>query len=42
MQRFVIAKLGLQVDPLGLGEGLHYGEVQAFDRKAKWRGPLFR
>lgn len=33
---------GVQVDPSGLGEGLHYGEVQAFDRKAKWRGPLFR
>lgn len=36
------ANFGVQVDPSGLGEGLHYGEVQAFDRKAKWRGPLFR
>ena len=33
---------GMQVDPVGLGEGLHYAEVQAFDSKAKWRGPLFR
>ncbi len=32
----------MQVDPVGLGEGLHYAEVQAFDSKAKWRGPLFR
>lgn len=38
----VDAGVGLQVDPLRLGEGLHYGEVQAFDRKAKWRGPIFR
>lgn len=33
---------GMQVDPVGLGEGLHYAEVQAFDSKARWRGPLFR
>lgn len=32
----------MQVDPTGLGEGLHYGEVQAFDNNARWRGPLFR
>ena len=32
----------MQVDPTLLGEGLHYGEVQAFDKNARWRGPLFR
>ncbi len=32
----------VQVNPTGLAEGLHYAEVQAFDHKARNRGPLFR